>query len=453
MAVLDRLFDPSNSALDARIKALIDTAMEQWLDPSNSALDARIKALIDTAMEQWLDSAGGPVPAQISSRSPITQARTSRVQDSHDSEGTGAVKREDRSVLKYEAAGNVRTPPLEAQGESKLVIPESNGRSLPGNAKRAEPGKLSAKPTLKGSGHTTPLTAERKALPLCSTFGPVSSDGPIAIYSSGEEEARNVDQENRNMSGHAEVSPTKRKADAIQKTCQLHRENTATSRSGRHIRGLKERPDMQDLPNPPPCSPNQEAMPGEPCTTRGLHLDSEQWCDRKYQSVVREDHSAAGFDLCHTQSRNSHDCEEVETDEIEVQPAESSRKRRKIEQTQALDSDKLSDDANVPHILFVENARLPADIERRGYPRLIHIEHFTRKSNTDNLTMADFVATILFHHNPQTLTAFIDEKRYPKFGFAIRRPSKAQAFEIERERKGHGVVVKVHARSLTITRG
>ena len=427
--------------------------LDRLLDPSNSALDARIEALIATAMEQWLDSAGGPVPVQISSRSPITQARTSRAQDSQNSEGTGAVKREDSSVLKYKAAGNVRTPPLEAQGESKLVIPESNGRSFPGNAKRAEPGKLSAKPTLKGSGHTTPLTAERKAMPLCSTFGPISSDGPIAIYSSGKGEAQNVDQKNSNMSGHAEVSPTKRKADAMQQTCQLHRENTATSRSGRYIRGLKGRPDTQDLPNPPTCSPNQEAMPGEPCTTRGLYLDSEQRCDRKYQSVVREDHSAAGFYQCYTQSRNSHDCEEVETDEIEVQPAESSRKKQKIEHTQTLDSDKPSDYANVPHILFVENAKLPADIERRGYPRLIHIEHFTRESNTDNLTMADFVATILFHHDPQTLTAFIDGKRYLKFGFATRSPSKAQAFAIERERKGHGLVVKVHNSSLTITRG
>lgn len=346
--------------------------LDRPLDPSNSVPNAEMEALIDTAMEQRLDSAGGPVPAQITSRSPITQARTSRAQDSHDLEGTGIVKREDRSVLKYEAACNIRTPQLEAHGESMLAIPESNGRSFTGNAETAERGKLSAKATLKGSGHTTPLAAEERALPLCSTFSPVSSDGPIAIYSSVEGDARNVDQENSNVSIHAEVSLTKRKADAMQETCQ---------------------------------------------------------------------------------SRNSHDCEEVETDEIEVQPTESSKKRQKIEHAQARDSDKLFDYANVPHIPFVDNANLPADIERRGYPRLIHIEHFTKETNTDNLTMADFVATILFHHNPQTLTAFFDEKRYPKFGFATRSPSKARDFAIERERKEHGLVVKVHASSLTTTRG
>ena len=124
-----------------------------------------------------------------------------------------------------------------------------------------------------------------------------------------------------------------------------------------------------------------------------------------------------------------------------------------IEHTEARDSDKLSDYANVPHIPFMKNSGLPADIERRGYPRLIRIECFIRKTNTDNLTMADFLATILFHHNPQTLTAFFDEKRYPKFGFATRSPSKAQDFAIERVRKEQGLVVKVHARSLTITRG
>lgn len=190
--------------------------LDRPLDPSNSVLNAQMEALIDIAMEQRLDSAGGLVPAQITSRSPVTQAPTSRAQDSHDLEGTGAVKREDRSVLKYEAACNIRTPQIEAHGESKLAILESNGRTLTGNAKTTEREKLSAKPTVKGSGHTTPLTAERKALPLCSTFSPVSSYGPIAIDSSGEEGARNVDQENSNIPGHPEVSLTKRKADAMQ---------------------------------------------------------------------------------------------------------------------------------------------------------------------------------------------------------------------------------------------
>ena len=418
---------------------------DRSLDPSNSALKAQIKALIDTAIEQRRDSAGGSLPAQITSRSPRTQACTSRAQDSHDLEGTGAVKREDGTVLKYEAACNIRTPQVDAHGESKLAIPESNVQSLTGNAKTAARGKLSVRPTLKGSGYTTPLTAERKALPLCSTLSPVSPDGSIALYWSGKGQARNVDKEKSNMSAHARVSLPKRKADAMQKTCQLHRENTAASGSCRHIRGLNEPLDMQDLPFYPTCSPYQETMLGELYTSRGLHRYSNQWCDRKHQSVVREDHSAVGDYQGHTQSRNSHDCEEVETNEIEVQPAESSNKRRKIEHTQGRDNDKLSDYVNFPHIPFVENARLPADIERRGYPRLIHIEHFSRETNTDNLTMADFVATILFHHSPQTLTAFFDEKRYPKFGFATRSPSRVQDFAIERKRKEHGLVVKVRA--------
>ncbi|KAK0509079.1 hypothetical protein JMJ35_008450 [Cladonia borealis] len=141
-----------------------------------------------------------------------------------------------------------------------------------------------------------------------------------------------------------------------------------------------------------------------------------------------------------TGTMNRHDSEEVETYEIEVQPAESGEKRRRIEHMQGLSSDELSDFANVPHIPFVENSRLPAKIDRRGYPRLIHIEHFTKETNTDDLTMADFVAAILFHHNPHTLTAFFDERRYPKFGFAERNPSKAQDFAIERERKKNGLV-------------
>lgn len=413
---------------------------ERPLDPSNSALNASMGALIDTSREQRLEAAGDFVPAQIRSRSPIAQVPMSRAQGSHDLEGTGAVKREDGVVLKYEAACNVRMSQVEAQGESKLVIPETNGQSLTGNAKTAERGKLSAKPTLEGSVHTTPLTAERKALPLGSTLSPVSPYGPLTIYSSSEGEARNVDQQN-SISARSKVSLSKRKADAMQKACEPHQDNTTASRSGRHIQGLNERRDVQDLPNPPTCSPGQEAMPGDSCTTRGLHVYSKRWCDRNYESVLSEAHSA---------SRSYHDKEEVETDEIEVQPAESSRKRRKIEHMQGLDSNDLSDYANVPHIPFVENPALPADFERRGYPRLIQIEHFTRETNTDNLTMADFVATILFHHNPQTLTAFFDEKRYPKFGFAARNTSKAQDFAIERERKKNGLVVKVHACSLTI---
>ncbi len=387
-----------------------------------------MEALIYTAMEQRPDVVGGPVTAQIPSRSPITQVCALRAQDSHELEGTGAVKREDGIVLKYEAACNIRIPHAEAHRESDLEIPESNGRSLLGNAKTANRGKLSAKPTLKGSGHTTPFTAEKKALPLCSMFSLVNSDRPIAINLSGEGKAQNGDQENSKMSAHAEVSTTKRKLDAMQKICQLHQENTAATRSGRHIRGLKERQDKQGLSNHLTYSLCQEAMPGEPCTTRGLHLYSKQWCERMYQSAVRDDRSAVRYYQCHTQSRNGHDCEEVETNEIEEQSAESTNKRRKTEHTQDRDSAKLSDYANIPHIPFVENARLPADIERRGYPRLIHIDYCTRETNTDNLTMADFVTTILYPHNPQTLTAFFDAKMYPKFGFATRNLNKAQDF-------------------------
>lgn len=156
--------------------------LDRPFDPSNSTLDARIEALIDTAVDRWFDSAGGPVSSQVSSRSPLSQARRSRAQDSHGSEGTGAVKREDGNVLEYEAACNIRTPQVESQRESELALPESNGQSLTGSAKTAERERLSAKTTLKGTGHTTPLTAEREALPLCSTFPRVSPDKPITIY-------------------------------------------------------------------------------------------------------------------------------------------------------------------------------------------------------------------------------------------------------------------------------
>ena len=116
-----------------------------------------------------------------------------------------------------------------------MALPESDGQSLTGSAKTTEREKLSAKTTLKGTGHTTPLTAEREALPLCSTFPPVSPYKPITIYSSGERKARNVDQGNSNSPAYAEVRLTKRKADAMQKICQLHQETTAASSSGRHI--------------------------------------------------------------------------------------------------------------------------------------------------------------------------------------------------------------------------
>ena len=430
MAAWDCLFDPSDSTLNARIE-----------EP--------IKIAADTIVEKLCDDTGAPVPSQVSSRSPISQARTPRPQYSHDSEGTGAVKREDGIVIKHEAARNIRTPKVEAQGKSMLAIPEFNGQSLTGNIETMERAKLSAKIAFKETEHTTPLTAEREALPLCSTFTAVYPDGPITIYSIGKRKARNVDHGDSGSSAHAESSMTRRKADAMQETCQPHQGNTAASRSDRRIRGLKERPAVQDLPNPPTRSPDQEVMPGKPCTTFGLHLYSKPWCDKNLQSVLSEAHSASKY----YQSRNSHESEEVKTDEIEVQPAESNRKRRKIEHMQGLNSDDLSDYANVPHIPFVDNSRLPANIDRRGYPRVIHIEHFTEETNTDNLTMADFVATILFHHNPQTLMAFFDEERYPKFGFAARNPSKAQDFAIERERKKNGLVVKVHACCLTRTRG
>ena len=403
-------------------------------------------------MEQRLHAVGGPVTALIPSRPPISQVCTSRAQDSHDLKGAGAVKREDEIVLKHEAACNIRIPQVEAHRESDLEIPEVNGQLLLGNAKTANRRKLFVKPTLEGSGHTTARTAERKALPLYSTFSPVSSDGPIAIDSS-ERKAQNSDQENSNISAHTEVGAKKRKADAMQKTCQLHRENTAGTRSGRHIRGLGDRPDTQGLSNHLTCSLCQEAVPVVPCTTCGLRLYSKRWCDRMYQSAIRDDHDAVRYYQCHTHSHNGHDCEEVEINKIGEQHTKSTNKRQKTEHTQARDSAKPSDYANIPHIEFVENARLPADIERRGYPRLIHIENFTRETDTDNLTMADFVATILYHHNPQILTASFDEKRYLKFGFATRDPNKAQDFAIERERGEHGLVVKVHAQSLTIIRG
>ena len=393
MAVSDYLFDLSDSTLNARTEVLIKTAVE-------------------TAVEK------------------INQARTPRPQGSYDLEETGVVKREDRVVLKYEAACNIRTPKVEAQGESKLAIPEFNDQSLTGNAETTEQGRQSTKTGLKGSEHTTPLTAKREALPLCSTVTAVSPGGPSTIYSSGEGRGRNIDQGHSDSSAYAESSLTKRKADAMQKICQPYQGQTAASRSGRRIRGLKERPDVQDLPKTPTWSPDQEVMPGKPCTTRGLHLYSKRWSDRNLQSVLSEGRSASIYYQYHTQSHNRHDSEEVETDEIEVQPDESSNKRRKIEHMQGLNSDELSDYGNVPHILFV--GKSPANIDRRGYPRLIHIEHFTEETNTDNLTMADFVATILFHHSPNTLTAFFDEKRYPKFGFAARNPTKAQDFAIER---------------------
>ena len=116
----------------------------------------------------------------------------------------------------------------------------------------------------------------------------------------------------------------------MQKTCQPHQETTAASSSGRHVQGLKERPDVQDLSNSPTCSPGQGAMPGHSCTTRGLHLDSKRWRDRNYESVLREARSASRYHQRQTQARNSHDSEEVETDKNEVQPPESSKRDERL---------------------------------------------------------------------------------------------------------------------------
>ena len=359
MAVSDSLYDLLDSTLKNRIEELIKTAVE-------TAEDTAEDTAVDTAVEKLFDYTGAPVPCQVTSRSPISQARMRRPQDSHDSEGTGAVKREGGIVVKYEPACNIRTPKVEAQGESMLAIPEFYGQPLTGNIETMKRGKLSAKTALKESEHTKPLTAERVALPLCSTFTAVSADGPITIHSSRERKARNADQGNSDSSAYAESSLTKRKADAMQKTCQPHQRNTAACGSGRRIRGLKEHPEMLDLPNPPTCSLGKEATPGEPRTTRSLHLYSKGWCDRNYESVLSEAQSASKYYQCRTQSRNRHESEEVKTEKIEVQPSESSRKRRKIEHMQGLNSDELSDYANIPHIPFVENSRLPANIDRRG---------------------------------------------------------------------------------------
>lgn len=93
---------------------------------------------------------------------------------------------------------------------------------------------------------------------------------------------------------------------------------------------------------------------------------------------------------------------------------------------------------------------LTACARSRGRPRVIELRSFTEESNKQNLTMADVVATVLFHHDPKSLNAFMDMDSFPTFRF-LRKQSdrKARDFVIERRRESYGVVVKVSGTQLT----
>lgn len=82
--------------------------------------------------------------------------------------------------------------------------------------------------------------------------------------------------------------------------------------------------------------------------------------------------------------------------------------------------------------------------DRRGYPRVVDLESFTNNSNKEYFTMADIVATILWHHNPKSLKAFLDTKTRHIFSF-VRKESdkKGQNSVIERREEETGTKVIV----------
>lgn len=97
--------------------------------------------------------------------------------------------------------------------------------------------------------------------------------------------------------------------------------------------------------------------------------------------------------------------------------------------------------------------QLTASTKSRGHARVIELGSFTEESNKQNLTMADVVATVLFHHDPKSLHAFMDMDSFPTFRF-LRKQSdrKARDFVIERRRESYGVVVKVSGIQLIVRR-
>ena len=93
--------------------------------------------------------------------------------------------------------------------------------------------------------------------------------------------------------------------------------------------------------------------------------------------------------------------------------AESQKERAKVE----LDPPGFTDG---PPIKFRRvSPKLTACAKSRGFPRVIDLKNFTAASNKQNLTilMADVVATVLFHYDSLSLSAFMDMDNYPTFHF------------------------------------
>lgn len=84
---------------------------------------------------------------------------------------------------------------------------------------------------------------------------------------------------------------------------------------------------------------------------------------------------------------------------------------------------------------------------------MIDLKTFAEASDKQNLTVADFVATVLFHYDPLNLYVLMNIDPYSTFQF-IRKESdhKIQNFIIERYRESYGVVVKVWCFQLVAVR-
>ena len=355
--------------------------------------------------------------------SPINQC-------SHDVDGQAVAEHEDQNVV--EDGMSLETQMVRADSTLAVTnLASWNSMDMP-LAGVNEPTAGELRSTMPSR-----TAREQSMPPIVQTESLRPHDAPDVIESSiapdislrVDESDLTSSQEISSMIVKVKVNSRKRKTNAMQEIVDLGEETDASARFGTFLLKLRETSEWQRLEDAVSCSVCLKNTPTEPCVLDCLHV----YCRLCFRTLARDRHPTVTCLRCHRTSVRGQDCERVIaiSRECGSRHGKSSTKRRKL-----LHSD-------FAPIKYVKSVRRAPDLERRGYPRLIHIDNFEDEMYTDSLTMADFVATMLLHYDPQSMEAFFNEKCYSEFSLTRTDSHTANDIIIKRQRKDHDVLVTV----------
>ena len=414
-SVLDRRLGPAGDDLDARIEAAVATALDRRLGPALESLGDRMTSLV----EQRLSNAVGTLNQRVTSS--VAAALEQRL-----GPAAGALTAQITFTSAPFPALPFTTPP-EAQAlgqvngpkETKRVcLPEELGKAIPvenGTFIEKEPSRQK-----QGPDDGTPSVQERSAEDAVCTQQ--TKDTGVT----GKEQP--AQKQNANVSETSQTTCSELANESVPPPALSARwKNMCTSKESATIQSGGSKSTAYQLVADSPRK--REAGPSVVLTAKPDSKTAGQ------SSSVAQTPNKRKANQKYQVSEGG----ELESSLLGAEKAnyeQPMEKRAKFK----LDPPGYTDG---PPILF---RRIPhTDYgQKRGYPRIVDLDSFTERSNKQDLTMADIVATFLFNYDRSSLDAFMDRDKFPIFNL-IRRESdsKTRDFVIERRRDDYGVVVRV----------